>query len=161
MMQSLQFLQAPAMELQSLVQQEIEVNPVLEEAADEVKPEAEPEDWDKQIEELRQKDEEWREYFSQSGSTTASYNPEAAERRQFLFDSQVEAPHLSDHLQRQLTLATSNPEMLRVGGEIIGNLDDAGFLKVQLVEVSQSSRVEYGVAQATLDLIQSFDPVGV
>jgi RNA polymerase sigma-54 factor len=34
MQQSLQFLQAPAMELQSLVQQEIEINPVLEETPD-------------------------------------------------------------------------------------------------------------------------------
>ena len=74
MQQSLQFLQAPAMELQSLVQQEIEINPVLEEAPDEPKTEAEPEaeneDWDKQLEELRQKDEEWREYFSQSNTPT-------------------------------------------------------------------------------------------
>jgi len=161
MQQSLQFLQAPAMELQSLIQQEIEINPVLEEAADEAKPETESEDWDKQIEELRQKDEEWREYFSQSNTPAASYNPEAAERRQFLFDSQVEAPHLSDHLQRQLTLATSQPEMLRVGGEIIGNLDDAGFLKIPLVEVAQSAQVDYTVAQNTLALIQTFDPVGV
>src|SRR5277367_2547931 len=161
MQQSLQFLQAPAMELQSLVQQEIEINPVLEESPDEAKPETDAEDWDKKIEELRQKDEEWREYFSQNNTPTASYNPEAAERRQFLFDSQVEAPHLSDHLQRQLTLATGNPEMLRVGEEIIGNVDDAGFLKVPLVEVAQSAQVEYPVAQATLDLIQTFDPVGV
>ena len=161
MQQSLQFLQAPALELQSLVQQEIEINPVLEESPDEPKPEADAEDWDKKIQELRQKDEEWREYFSQSNTPTASYNPEAAERRQFLFDSQVEAPHLSDHLMRQLTLSTSNAEMLRVGEEIIGNVDDAGFLKVPLVEVAQSARVEYSVAQATLDMIQTFDPVGV
>jgi RNA polymerase sigma-54 factor len=161
MQQSLQFLQAPALELQSLVQQEIEINPVLEESPDEGKPETDADDWDKQIQELRQKDEEWREYFSQSNTPAAPYNPEAAERRQFLFDSQVEAPHLSDHLTRQLTLTTSNPDMLRVGEEIIGNIDDAGFLKVQLVEVAQSARVEYDVAQATLDLIQSFDPVGV
>jgi RNA polymerase sigma-54 factor len=161
MQQSLQFLQAPAMELQSLVQQEIEINPVLEESPDEPKPEADAEDWDKQLQELRQKDEEWREYFSQSNTPTASYNPEAAERRQFLFDSQVEAPHLSDHLLRQLTLSTSTPEMIQVGEEIIGNIDDAGFLKVPLVEVAQSARVEYSVAQATLDLIQTFDPVGV
>jgi RNA polymerase sigma-54 factor len=166
MQQSLQFLQAPAMELQSLVQQEIEINPVLEETPDQEKPESasevsDNEDWDKQLEQLRQKDEEWREYFSQSNTNGSSYNPEAAERRQFLFDSQVEAPHLADHLQQQLSLATSNPEMLRVGEEIIGNIDDAGFLKVQLVEVAQSARVEYPVAQATLDLIQSFDPVGV
>jgi len=162
MQQSLQFLQAPAMELQSLVQQEIEINPVLEETPDEGKPDTDAEDWDKQLEVLRQKDEEWREYFSQSSTTAGvSYNPEAAERRQFLFDSQVEAPHLADHLQRQLTLATSNAEMLRVGEEIIGNVDDAGFLKIPLVEVAQSSRVDYSVAQATLDLIQTFDPVGV
>jgi len=161
MQQSLQFLQAPAMELQSLVQQEIEINPVLEESAEEAKPETDAEDWDKQIEELRQKDEEWREYFSQSNTPMASYNPEAAERRQFLFDSQVEAPHLSDHLLRQLTLATSNPEMIRIGEEIIGNLDDAGFLKIPLVEVSQSAQIDYPIAQKTLDLIQTFDPVGV
>jgi RNA polymerase sigma-54 factor len=117
MQQSLQFLQAPAMELQSLVQQEIEINPVLEESPDEPKPETDAEDWDKQLKELRQKDEEWREYFAQSNTPAASYNPEAAERRQFLFDSQVEAPHLSDHLLRQLTLSTSNPEMIRVGEE--------------------------------------------
>ena len=161
MQQSLQFLQAPALELQSLVQQEIEINPVLEESPDEPKPEADAEDWDKQIQELRQKDEDWKEYFSQSNTPAAPYNPEAAERRQFLFDSQVEAPHLSDHLTRQLTLTTSNPDMLRVGEEIIGNVDDAGFLKVPLVEVAQSAQVEYPVAQATLDLIQTFDPVGV
>ena len=51
--------------------------------------------------------------------------------------------------------------MLRVGEEIIGNIDDAGFLKVQLVEVAQSARVDYEVAQAALNLIQTFDPVGV
>jgi RNA polymerase sigma-54 factor len=162
MQQSLQFLQAPALELQSLVQQEIEINPVLEEATEEPKAEsADNDEFDKELEQLRQKDEEWREYFSQSNSPTAPYNPEAAERRQFLFDSQVEAPHLSDHLTRQLSLATSHPEMLRVGEEIIGNLDEAGFLKIPLVEVAQSAQVEYDVAQNTLALIQTFDPVGV
>jgi RNA polymerase sigma-54 factor len=161
MQQSLQFLQAPAMELQSLVQQEIEINPVLEEGAEEKKSEADAEDWDKQLQELRQKDEEWREYFSQSNTPAPSYNPEAAERRQFLFDSQVEAPHLSDHLSRQLSLATSNTDIIRVGDEIIGNLDDAGFLKIPLTEVAQAAQVNYEIAQSALNLIQSFDPVGV
>ena len=102
-----------------------------------------------------------RIFFPESNTPTASYNPEAAERRQFLFDSQVEAPHLSDHLLRQLTLATSNPEMIKIGQEIIGNLDDAGFLKIPLVEVSQSVQIDYAIAQNTLNLIQTFDPVGV
>ena len=162
MQQSLQFLQAPAMELQSLVQQEIEINPVLEESPDE------PEAGDRRrrsgtssSRNCARRTRNGANIFPRATRRAAAYNPEAAERRQFLFDSQVEAPHLSDHLQRQLTLSTSNPEMLRVGEEIIGNIDDAGFLKVPLVEVAQSARVEYPVAQATLDLIQTFDPVGV
>src|SRR5271156_7073639 len=74
MQQSLQFLQAPAMELQALVQQEIEINPVLEETPDMEKPEvaestSDTENWDKQLEDLRQKDQDWREYFAQSNTS--------------------------------------------------------------------------------------------
>lgn len=193
MQQSLQFLQAAALELQSLVQQEIEINPVLEEASDDVRSvndndgesdgEREPSekgesdsstdkdadgesaskddaDWDRELDELRRNDEDWRDYYAQSNSTSA-YSAEAAERRQFLFDSQAEAPHLSDHLSRQLALATDNTQLIHAGDEIIGNLDDAGYLSVTLEEVAQSAQVPYATAQEALNLIQTFDPVGV
>lgn len=196
MQQSLQFLQAAALELQSLVQQELEINPVLEEAMDDIKPAAdspevdsdsdrdtertstadEPErersdndsandskedaDWDRELDELRRNDEDWRDYYAQNNSTS-SYSAEAAERRQFLFDSQVEAPQLSDHLTRQLSLTTDDPAIIRAGEEIIGNLDEGGYLGVTLEEISQSAQVPYATAQEALDLIQTFDPVGV
>ncbi len=64
-------------------------------------------------------------------------------------------------LLRQLTLASSHPEIVKIGQEIIGNLDDAGFLKIPLAEIAQSAQVEYAVAQNALALIQNFDPVGV
>lgn len=201
MQQSLQFLQAAALELQSLVQQEIEINPVLEEAIDDVKPvsdstadsdgdsdspehtdtrevnehdvsdtdgdpgtatkesSSEDAEWDRELEQLRRNDEDWRDYYAQNG--TGAYSAEAAERRQFLFDSQVEAPHLSDHLSRQLTLTTNEPQVVRAGEEIIGNLDDSGYLTVSVEEISQSAQVPLPVAQQALDLIQTFDPVGV
>lgn len=193
MQQSLQFLQAAALELQSLVQQEIEINPVLEEATDDVrsvndhdgendgdrepseKAERETEsssegesessskddaEWDRELDELRRNDEDWRDYYAQSNATS-SYSAEAAERRQFLFDSQVEAPQLSDHLSRQLALATDNAQLIHAGDEIIGNLDEAGYLSVTLEEVAQSAQVPYATAQEALELIQTFDPVGV
>ncbi len=164
MQQSLQFLQAPVLELQTLIQQELQINPVLEEAGAESEHEsdsAEAEDWDQQLEQLRKRDEEWREYFSQNNSTSTPYDPEAAERRQFLFDSQVEAPKLSDHLQQQLNVATSHPDTLRAGQEIIGNLDENGYLQVPLIEIAQAAHVDYTIAQRALALIQSFDPIGV
>ena len=165
MQQSLQFLQAPVLELQALVQQEMEMNPTLEESTPDPEPAddgdgGEGEDWDKQLEELRQKDEDWREYFAQSSSTSA-YDPEAAERRQFLFDSQVEAPRLSDHLRQQLNLSTQDIELVKAGEEIIGNLDESGYLQCTLMEIAQAAQVDYGIVQEALQLIQGFDPIGV
>jgi len=185
MQQSLQFLQAPALELQSLVQQELEINPVLEDATEQDKPEPgesmdgaenngndapengdqdtakeRDEEWDKEFDTLARNEEEWRDYFAQNNSTSR-YSQEAAERRQFLFDSQVEAPRLSDHLQRQLTFATGDDTSRRIGEEIIGNLDDAGYLSVSLEDIAISCQVEFEQAQPVLDLIQSFDPAGV
>ncbi len=77
MQQSLALLQAPALELRSLIQQELEVNPVLEEALEEPKvtesSETPQDEWDKEAAAERQaeQDEDWREYFAQSskGST--------------------------------------------------------------------------------------------
>ncbi|MEM1059543.1 MAG: RNA polymerase factor sigma-54 [Verrucomicrobiota bacterium] len=183
MQQSLQFLQAPALELQSLVQQELEINPVLEDAAEQEKPlngeasensespetpertkederKERDEEWDKEFDTLARNEEEWRDYFAQNNSTNR-YSQEAAERRQFLFDSQVEAPRLSDHLQRQLTFATTDPTDRRIGEEIIGNLDDAGYLGVTLEDIAISCQVEFERAAPVLELIQGFDPAGV
>lgn len=160
MQQSLQYLQAPTLELQSLVQQELEINPVIEEIQEEPKNEDEDEEWEKELEQIAQNDEDWRDYFAQS-SQTSQYSQEAAERRQFLFDSQVEATSLATHLSRQLSLVTNDPQILKTGEEIIGNIDDDGFLKVSLEEIAQTVGVPFSVAQNALSLIQTFDPVGV
>jgi RNA polymerase sigma-54 factor len=174
MQQSLQFLQAPALELQSLVQQELEINPVLEEAPPEERPEEpEPdesvsadaqakadEEWEKEFDQLKRNEEEWRDYFAQNNSTS-NYSQEAQERRQFLFDSQVESQRLSDHLERQLTLATDRDELRRAGMEIIGDLDPDGFLKVPLEEIAAATQVDYKDVLEALEMIQTFDPVGV
>jgi RNA polymerase sigma-54 factor len=173
MQQSLQFLQAAALELQSLVQQELEINPVLEEAPAEDKveePAAEDpageiqskadEEWEKEFDQLKRNEEEWRDYFAQNNSTSG-YSPEAQERRQFLFDSQAESPRLSEHLERQLTLATHRDDLRCAGEEIIGDLDEDGFLKVSLDEIAGATQVDYPVVLEALELIQTFDPVGV
>ncbi|MEM9443988.1 MAG: RNA polymerase factor sigma-54 [Verrucomicrobiota bacterium] len=159
MQQSLHLLQAPVLELRTLVQQELVANPVLDESQPE-KETSEEEDWDKELEELRQHDEDWREYFSQNAPSSYT-SAEAQERRQFLFDSQVEQETLSDHLLGQLTLSTNNEEVLRVGEEIIGNVDDDGFFKASLEEVAMAAQVQIKVAHETLDLIQTFHPPGI
>lgn len=158
MQQSLHLLQAPVLELKSLIQQEMQSNPTLEE------PQAEEKDkddeWDHEVQEMLDHDEEWRNYFSQSQSPRYS-TAAAQERRQFLFDSQVEQESLSDHLIGQLIFSTNSEDELRVGEEIIGNLDDAGFLHVPLNEIAIAARVPVELAEKTLSLIQTFHPQGI
>lgn len=158
MQQSLHLLQAPVLELRSLVQQEIQTNPVLEEPHEEEK--EKEEEWDHEIEEILHHDEEWRNYFSQS-QTRGYSGAEAQEKRQFLFDSQVEQESLSDHLIGQLILSTDSEDALRVGEEIIGNIDDAGFLQVALPEMAASARVSLELTEKMLALIQTFHPPGI
>lgn len=155
MQQSLHLLQAPTLELEALVRQEIETNPVLEEAPKE----SEDSEWEAELEELRQHHEEWRDFFAQNSTPRPSN--EEQERRQFLFDSQVSHESLSDHLVGQLTLATEDETTLKIGEEIIGNLNDDGFLCVDLDEICQATGAPRDTVESTLRLIQSFHPPGI
>jgi RNA polymerase sigma-54 factor len=159
MQQSLHFLQAPIMELRSLLQQEMESNPVLEEKSPE--PETEEDDgWEAEVEELRQQGEEWKEYFSQS-SRNGITSDEAQKKRDFLFESQIEQESLTDHLISQLLLATSSEEVQKAGEEIIGNLDPDGFLKSTVEEIHISTSLPIPLVEETLQLIQTFHPPGI
>ncbi|MFQ3670669.1 MAG: RNA polymerase factor sigma-54 [Verrucomicrobiia bacterium] len=160
MQQSLHLLQAPALELRALVQQELEHNPLLEESPPEAADDADPDDWENELQEMRQHDEDWRDLFSQNTRATGA-SREAQEKRQFLFDSQVEHETLADHLLGQLILQTNREDLLRVGEEIIGNLNEAGFLTARIEEIAASARVPLETAQTALELIQSLHPPGV
>jgi RNA polymerase sigma-54 factor len=161
MQQSLQLLQAPVLEIRSLIQQELQNNPALEEkeepdntADDETGDSAEPE------EPAADHDNDWREYFPQSQPNHAA-NREQQKKRDYFFDSQISAETLADHLRHQLTLATNNPSLSAAGEEIIGNLDDNGFLPLTLNEIAARANLPLTVVENALTLIQNFHPPGV
>lgn len=157
MQQSLHLLQAPILELRSLVQQEMQTNPVLEEGEDES---SQKDKWESETEQAAQEDEAWRDYFSQHWSQK-TFSEEQQKKRQFLFDSQVEPESLADHLMNQLIFAVQKEEELRVGEEIIGNMDEAGFLQVPLEEIAAAAHVDVATVQHVLDIVQTFHPSGV
>ncbi|MDZ4815038.1 MAG: RNA polymerase factor sigma-54 [Verrucomicrobiota bacterium] len=163
--QSLQLLQVSALELQSLVQQELEMNPVLEDATinetDTEKDEkAEKEDEiDKEIEQLAKLDEEWRDYMQTS--TVNRNSAEDEEKRQFFFDSLVEHESLEQHLLNQLKFSDLPKQQIKIAELIIGNIDERGFLTVPLEEISTTSGVLVEKLEKLLETIQSFHPVGV
>jgi RNA polymerase sigma-54 factor len=159
MQQSLHFLQAPVLELRSLIQQEIEANPLLEESTPE--PEAsEEEEWDAEEERKQNEQDDWRDYFSQTRENRQSQD-DAQARRQFFFDSQIKSESLSDHLIGQLVLTNTSESILKAAEEIIGDLNDDGFLTVDIQDIAASVRLDVDVVMKALRLVQTFHPAGV
>jgi RNA polymerase sigma-54 factor len=161
--QSLHILQAAALELQNMVQQELQTNPVLEEETGTFDSEEGSKDdgeFQEEFERLAKLDEEWRDYMSQNVSYS-SRNPEDEERRQFFFDSIASQETLQRHLWEQLNTADVNKSQREAAELIIGNMDDLGFLQASLEEISQNTGHPLGELEEMLSLIQTFHPVGV
>ncbi len=78
------------------------------------------------------------------------------------FADLIEKPRgLGDHLAEQLTLATQDPQMRFVGRYLIDLIDEAGYLRGDLEDAAERLAAPLLLLQATLSLLQTFDPPGV
>lgn len=176
--QSLEMLQLPVMELQTLIRQELEKNPTLEEVP-EVTPEVEVErpsgeertdppavqentamDFTKDFETLARLDQEWRDYFFQEESKR-SYSSEQAEKRQFFMDSMPQRESLQEHLMKQLELTALSEEDRQVGELIVGSINDDGYLTSSVEELAETAAIDAAHMHDVLTVIQDFNPTGV
>ena len=165
MQQSLQLLQTPTLELRQLVQQELVVNPTLEEESTDISLEdagsnSEDEEFDREFAELSQLDEEWREYMTQS-RVSSPKRDDADERHQFVMDSIVEPITLADHLMNQLSFAEIPPKIREIAAMLIGNIGENGFLQVNLEDLCFDMGIPIDDLEEAKALVQSFDPVGI
>ena len=174
--QAIKLLQLSRMELVDLVQEELEENPVLEEGADLVKekelkeetPEgAEGEPASEQIDEIKGEGEglsdiDWQTYLEgyNLGGAGSDYYDEDDERPSFE-NLLTKKGTLTDHLLWQLGLSTLEREDRRIAEEIIGNLDENGYLKSSAEEIAQCTGGSAERIEAVLEIVQDFDPAGV
>ena len=184
---SLALLQAPTLELKALVEHEMEQNPVLEEiaeseteladnkpapedddapaeppfeAASEQGVEAPVDDFQAEFDQLVQLDQEWRDHFSQM-NVSVRRSPEEEEKRQFMFDSLTAGTSLAEALLAQVRDSNLTDEQRAIAEHIIGNIDDYGFFKTTVEELSTSLGLPAEKISAVLKIIQTFDPPGV
>ncbi|MBU1694060.1 MAG: RNA polymerase factor sigma-54 [Verrucomicrobia bacterium] len=169
--QSLALLQVPILELRTLVQEEMQQNPTLEEepvATTPVEiepPAAAPEkpkelDFKEEFEVLARLDDEWREYFQQD-QAAHPYTAEDAARRQHFFDSLTQPESLQEHLRNQLTMTDLSAENRRVAEMLVGSISDDGYLITPLEDLAQNTGFALGRLRELLHVIQEFDPIGV
>jgi RNA polymerase sigma-54 factor len=162
MRKSLEILQAGTMELAQLINQALEVNPVLEDVTESVSLDEnapDPEEMDS-LEYLNDTDDDWRER-SILDSKSAPWTQDDEDRRQHLYDSLVAPLTLQQHLQQQLDLSMVGPEVREAAQAILGNLDSRGFLDLPVKDLAIRLGINPAHLTAALKLIQSFDPPGV
>lgn len=89
-----------------------------------------------------------------------SRDEDLAERRQAFFDNQVRTETLQEHLLAQVPLSDIDPADGQLVESLVGELDDDGYFRGSLAEISQVfGRTEADVV-SVLDQIGMLDPPG-
>ena len=173
--QAMDLLYMPLLDLQQHLKQELVANPFLEL----VEPTDEPVDESTDNSETKEDENEvdWEDILLDGFETGG--RREEFEEREYFEPTAVATRDLYDHLRDQLSLLRLEPRQIMIAEEIIGNIDDDGFLTCPLEEVRDSLNkflasdegVQGGFGEEepfaleeveqALDIIQSLDPPGI
>jgi len=175
--QAIQLLQLSTLELQEVVQKELLENPLLEETPEvpdapegssttpesPTAPTPEPLPLETTPREERQTDDLPFDLNQVMFDDHEERSLVAQEDRDDLpFENIVRSvSSLTDHLDEQLRFATEESLTRRIGGEIIGNLDEDGYLRAELQEIADRCQASVADVEKVLALVQGFDPPGV
>ncbi len=78
------------------------------------------------------------------------------------FEQFVSSPQkLADHLAWQLGASSLDKETAEIAEEIIGNLDENGYLSATVEEIANLGRYPTEAVQKALEAVQQFDPPGI
>lgn len=184
--QAIKLLQLSRIELIETINQELEANPVLEEATTQegsangngatteqsgneepawqepslptlAASKSEETPWEKNaVEEIN-----WRDYWDdEAHSSLPAYSFEGKESANY--ENLVSrTSDLTDHLMWQLQMARLDESDRQIGGLIIGNLDPKGYLRATVEEISEELGCTIGQVEEVLRKVQTFDPAGV
>ncbi|MGE5683297.1 MAG: RNA polymerase factor sigma-54 [Bacillota bacterium] len=174
-------LQLNTLSLEQRIKTELELNPILEESL--------LEDYELDMEQEDQKPEDQTETASADDEAEETFDTSSDDEfgiEDYMNDTEIDYDYhnrsgeeekiqpiaptretLTEHLQQQLYLLELNDDLFALGEEIIGNLDEDGYLKRDLKsildELSMFQHIEISCedAEKLLKKIQTFDPVGI
>lgn len=159
---ALKILQLPTVELEELIKQELENNPVLDvidnnqEEKVEI-PEAEKEEEKSQIEEI-----DWKEYLQYQGKSYYLENNSSDDSSEVSYENFITyGDTLKDHLFFQLNTLRIGKKERKIGEYLIESLDDNGYLSISISEIADMLEISQEDVVKVLKIIQSFEPAGV
>nr|HOP40817.1 RNA polymerase sigma-54 factor [Geobacteraceae bacterium] len=175
--QAIKLLQLSRIELQDLVRQELEENPVLDESVEieEVKEpdslevteqEEAPKEGNEDFAEVKAGEEtlqdiDWATYLDSYNYSSGEHYYDDDDDRPSYENLLTRKATLFDHLLWQLKLTRLSEAEVLVGSEIIGNIDEEGYLRASLADIALACSVDEPFVESLLRKVQEFDPMGI
>jgi RNA polymerase sigma-54 factor len=172
--QAIKLLQMSKLELVDEIQQELNENPVLEEAIEEGPLAERAENETAPAEAAATADAaeaettdpfehiDYESYFQDVEGTYVPRTPiETGEALPSFENTLAEKQDLAGHLIWQLDMSASTDRAKEIGRAIIGNLNEDGYLRASVEELQEMGGFTPDEIRSTLEMVQGFDPVGV
>ncbi len=170
--QLMKLLQLPTLELEQRIKEEMEINPALEEGKEEDEDAARDEDANDEYEDDFEKeardDIDIDDYLSDD--EIPDYRTEQRNKGRDDDDRQIPVAggkSFQDYLYDQLMLRNLDDRQLEIADVLIGNLDESGYLRRDLVNVADDLAFSYNIQVDLKELnfilkeIQDLDPPGI
>ena len=169
--QFIKLLQVPTAELDTRIEEELEINPALEEGKEEEPEKSQEEDFEDSYEEdLGRDDHELNlddylddEYGGYKMQGDGNYNPDD-EDREIPISSQAT---LHEQLISQLSFLKLDDRQKIIGLQLIGSIENDGYIRRDLEAIindlafSQNIETDIDEMEEILRKVQSFDPAGI
>jgi len=157
--QGLSILAMPVVELQTLIENEVLENPVLEVEEDDYEPAASEERLEASEEERAW--DEWLDQYEElermDGSSTREPMGDDVNTEEFVGG----VVSFTEHLLEQLAMMDVDDGLEVAAKAVIGSLDDDGFFVGTVEEIAAIAGVPLEVAVQALGVVQQLDPPGV
>jgi RNA polymerase sigma-54 factor len=176
--QAIKLLTLTHLEMTNLISQEMVENPMLEEIDGEVERGEEDNSTREEMDAQEATSEnfsgpeliegakdtfDWESYSESFNSSSSTPNMKESSSPDDLpsYENMVsKSQSLHEHLEWQLRMESLTSEELNYALELIGNINDDGYLEVPVEEIIARSKLERDQAIGILGLVQHLDPVG-
>lgn len=181
--QAIKLLQLGRVELLEAVQKELLENPVLEESSSEPSEASEMQSMSSPVAEgasesegpsaadtvaapseggdLKTSSVEWENYIGHSSQSGMGSSRFSGEELPTYENTLTRKEDLQEHLLWQLRLSALPQEEEKIGIEIIGNINDDGYLMLETSEIAEKGNWPLPAVEEVLKKIQMMDPLGV
>lgn len=164
--QFIKLLQVPTAELEARIEEELEVNPALEEGEDHDGPEENFEEQEAQEQSSKDEDVDIKDYLPDDDYSGYKMQGDGGDDE----DREMPIPmasSLHEQLMSQLDFLGLNEHQYNIGKQLVGSIESDGYIRRDLESIVNDLAFSQGIettveeVESILKKIQTFDPPGI